>query len=530
MKLAKDDKDRNIYVYSPLHRHHSFKEELKKQANFFKKALIKFVIKIRLFKKLNGKLLSIFDKSKVHLYNDSRFAFKDEIPELVNYTGIDIKNIHFFEVLEIDEFEKFEGRILKLVKSKANRKTQFLFSPSSISETKKKLASIKTSFDTISFGEFFSLSFEENTDKRFSLIEFLRFSYTKTSESYFIINLEITPSKLFHGYFKKIIESEAGFIDDTYYHNIFSIIKGKWIEKYSTVSQLKGGNLNNLFKDLNFQTQIFLRNNFKGVFLSATERYYLPSLENFSVTNLEEFNNDSGLTEYFEKKTREIFVDESNQKEIIFPNIEKEFYTHNAIKIITVKPENETEDYRVNEYYENRELLQSIITPWILINILNLYWNNIETLKRKVYDFIKKNSKQNYLNRFLRFFTTQKIIQLKYDLAKYRVIFTRFEKEFNPDKLSVYINRSDLSNFLRKGSNKPEQNLLKYFKYRVKFQLRRLEEEIKIINENFTRVEEINSFRTNLFLQYTSILLSLLALIFTFEKVKSFFIWIWDFI
>lgn len=527
MKLASDDKDRNIFVYEPLHRHHSLQDEVEKQVNNANEAVIKLAIKSRLFKRLNAEEPFLFHKSKIHLYNDSRLSFKDEIPELVNYTKVKTDSVFFFEVLEIDEFEKFGKRILQLAKSKANRKTKFFVSATSIEDTKKNLASIKTSFDTISYGEFFSLSFKESTKTKFSLIEYLRFSYVKTSESYFIINLEITPSKLFHSSFEKIVAGEAGFIDFPHFNNIFAIIKGRWAEKYSSMKTLKGENLSNLFKDLNYQAQIFLKEYFSGVFLSATKKYYLPSLENFTVSNLEEFNKDRGLTEYFDRKAAEVFIEEWKHTEIIFPRIEKDFYTHNAVKVVKEKSDTVNADSDGTEYYVHRELLRAISTPWTLINILNLYWNNISELKRDVYDFIKENSKQSFINRFLRFFTTQKIIQLKYDLAKYRVIFTRFEKEFNQNNLWIYTRHFDLSKFRQKGSDKPEHNLQKYVQHRIKYPIDRLEGEIKIINENFTRIEEINSFRTNLFLQYTSILLSLLALIFTFDKVKAFCIWLW---
>lgn len=527
MELSKEDIDRNIYVYEPLHRHHSFKDELSKRTNVINKSVIKLAIKTRLFKKLNVEGKYLFDKSKIRLYSASRSAFNEEIPELINYTKIKLNTIHFYEVLEIDEFEKFEKHILKLVKSKANRKASFFISSTSVGNTKKSLASIKTSFDTITFGHFFSLNFKDNSNPEYALLDHLTFSYIKTHESYFIINLEIKPSALFHEYFKKIVSGEAGFIDYPYYNNIISILKGKWAQKYWTMGYVKGGNMENLFKDLNYQAQNFLRDNFRGIFLKASKKYYLPSIETFIVTNLDEFNKDRGLGEYFESRQNQIFTDEKKETEIIFPQSDKDAYHHNSIKIIFQKPENTKEESSGLEYGAEREFMQSLATPWILINILNLYWDNIASLKRKVYDFIKRNSKKNWINRVFRLFKIRRIIQLKYDLAKYRVIFTRFENEFNPEKLSIYTHRGELSEFRQKGSDKPEKNLHNYFQNRVKFPLTRLDKEIKIINENFTRIEEINSFRTNLFLQYASILLSLLALIFTFDKVKVICIAIW---
>jgi len=62
------------------------------------------------------------------------------------------------------------------------------------------------------------------------------------------------------------------------------------------------------------------------------------------------------------------------------------------------------------------------------------------------------------------------------------------------------------------------EKFIKNFSWQVK----ELDRQTRGINEVFRSIEEINVYRTNLMLQLISILIAILAIIFTFDKVKSF--------
>jgi len=80
-------------------------------------------------------------------------------------------------------------------------------------------------------------------------------------------------------------------------------------------------------------------------------------------------------------------------------------------------------------------------------------------------------------------------------------------------------------------SNKNEDNqvnLLNYLIKKFKSEISHLTKKKDDINEVFKNIEELNSYRTNYILQIVSLLIGVLAFIFAFDKVKDFFILIFN--
>lgn len=490
--------------------------------------------KIKLQKKLSkNKFTSkLIDSYEVYALKETKWLGEYHIDDIINlpeserynYAEIKLKELIYFEAIEIDDFDIIENKLI----SKFSNKQRGLFDISD-EELKKTLAKIKNSFDTISNGKLFTINFKKIKSEKSDLISFANLSYTKTNESYFILKITIYPSEKFEKIFKKIINDNYTALRVPNYLPFISILKKRrFIKHESFIENLKAHNLRLLLSDLNFQIKSNITKHINGYFHNSKYSNSLPCIEYYEVDNINVMKKDVKLQDIFETDyNNHHFALNDNKVEIYFSDNYRKNQT--LIQILKEKGHggksnispNDATDYSDIETYC---LLDSLSFPCVFQGILNEQLNNHNKLKREIYDFGKNVNKPSFFNRFFFFLYNKKYIELKQRLSQILISIKRYESEFTNQRIALYTREFDLRTFIKFShqNTKTNENLLQIIVKDFSFQIKDLDTKAKGTNEIFKTIEELNSYRTNLFLQLVSLIIGILAFIFTFNKIKLF--------
>lgn len=519
-------KNDSTYQYFKRYENLNFKESFKQKVyNFKKKLLIKmsnscFVKRLDYFDMLSLKQAYV-DKN---LLAKSRSIFSNPT---INYTDIDLAELHFFEVIEIDNFDIYQQKVIsKFAKQK------IFFSSSGYKDLKENLSKVKDDLDTISTGGLFSLNFKKRENKDSDLIDFVNVSYIKTNESYFMLRIEVTPNKKFKSIFEKILDQDDSSTSIIRFKPFFEILKTKrFISHENFVTSIKCLSIQNLISDINEQVKLNVTRHLKGIFHDGTSSKYLPCIEYFEVENINEFHKDSNLRFNFDRGFDGPFKSQDNEIEIYLSDLRREKISNIQVVKKRGHGKREGEGNNMTNYakLETHYLLKSLAFPCVFKAILHENRIKLNKLKRDIYDFIGDSSKNSRF-RFLFFFIrNRKYIELKLKLTQVILTLKRFESEFSKQELVFYTSDFQLSEFKATNPRRDSNNLLEKIIKNFEFQIERLDKKTKDANEVFKSIEELNSYRTNLLLQIISIFIGLLALVFTFEKAKKIFqdIYIW---
>lgn len=492
--------------------------------------------KILLQKKLSkNKFTSkLIDSYEVYALKKTKWLGKYHIDDIFNlpeserynYTDIKLKELIYFDAIDIDNFDSIENKLI----SKFSNKQKGLFDISD-EELKKTLSKIKNSFDTISNGKLFSINFKKIKSEKSDLISFANLSYTKTNESYFILKITIFPSEKFEKIFQKIINDDFTALRVPHYLSYLNILKKRRFIKHETfIPNLKVHNLRVLLNDLNFQIKGNITKHINGYFHSSSHSNALPCIEYYEVGNINDMKNDIKLQDIFETDyNNHHFALNDNKVEIYFSDYYRKEQT--LIQILKEKRHGSKLDVSPKDTtdYSNLEtycILNSLSFPCVFQGILNEQLKNHNKLKREIYDFGKNVNKPSFYNRFFFFLHNKKYIQLKQKLSQILISIKRYESEFTNQRIALYTREFDLRNFMKFSDQKQKtnENLLQVIIKDFNYQIKDLDSKTKGTNEIFKTIEELNSYRTNLFLQLISLLIGILAFIFTFNKIKTFFI------
>lgn len=492
--------------------------------------------KIQLQKKLskNKYTSKLIDNYEVYALSKTKWLGKYHIDDIFNlpeserynYTDIKLKELIYFEAIDIDNFDSIENKLI----SKFSNKQRGVFDISD-EELKNKLSKIKNSFDTISNGKLFSINFKKVKSEKSDLISFANLSYTKTNESYFILKITIFPSEKFEKIFKKIICDDFTALRVPHYLPYLSILKKRrFIKHESFISNLKAHNLRLLLNDLNFQIKNNITKHINGYFHASRYSNSLPCIEYYEVEDINDMKKDTKLQDIFETDYNnhhyalndnkvEIYLSDNYRRDQTLIQILKE-KGHGGKSDVSPK---DATDYSDIETYC---LLDSLSFPCVFQGILNEQLNNHNKLKREIYDFGKNVNKPSLFNRFFFFRHNRKYIKLKQRLSQILISIKRYESEFTNQRIALYTREFDLRSFVKFShqNTKTTENLLQVIVRDFNFQIKDLDSKTKGTNEIFKTIEELNSYRTNLFLQLISLIIGILAFVFTFNKIKTFFI------
>lgn len=510
----------STYSYSKRYNNLTFKESFKQKVYNFKKGLL-----IKMSNSFLVKRLDHFDVfSLKQAYIDKNLLAKSRsifTQPTINYTDIDLNELHFFEVIEIDNFDRYQQKVIsKFAKQK------IFFTSSEHKDLKENLSKVKDDLDTISTGGLFSLNFKKKENKDSNLIDFVQVSYIKTNESYFMLRIEVTPSKKFKSIFRKILNQDDSSNSIIYFKPLLEILKTKrFISHENFVTSIKCHSIQNLISDINEQVKLNVTKHLKGIFHEGTSSKYLPCIEYYEVGNIDEFHKDSNLNFNFDRGFDGPFKSKDNEIEVYLSDLRREKISN--IQVVKKKEHgkrkgegNDITDYaKLETYY----LLKSFAFPCVFKAILHENRIKLNKLKRDIYDFIGDSSKKSKF-RFLFFFIrNRKYIELKLKLTQVILTLKRFESEFSKQELIFYTSDFQLAEFKATTPRPDSNNLLEKIINNFEFQIKQLDKKTKDANEVFKSIEELNSYRTNLLLQIISIFIGLLALLFTFEKAKKLF-------
>ncbi len=506
---------------------------------YSKRYLTRVERKLRARNQIKGKILESIAKRKkifkkyriIDIYSLERKKWIDKynifIDDVIKrdedfYSGIRLKDVTFFEVVELDDFNKFRNTLL----SKFGANSGFLGIDRK-ADLEKKLSNLENKFDTISWGRLFSINYKKERNSSNDLIDYVDCNYIKTNESYFIIKLDINLSEKANLIFEKIVNQNDTGLSFPNYNSYFKILqKKKFYYNISYSFSLKAYNIHNFISDLSSQVKNNITHYFQGYFHSSKIFDVLPNIQLYEVDDIKEFNTDKEFKSLFRPDFGKYYSLEDEQIEITFSDSWNN--SQELIRIFKQKGHGnkETNKSDLSDYdsLENHFLIESLSFPCVFSAILREQTNKLNTLKRQIYDQIKISENKYVLKHFSFLGMNNKYLQLKHKSIKILMTTKRFEDEFSDRNLQLYTRGEiSLKDFIaRNARENEEKNLLMYYIKAFRYQINRLDKKTKNLNEIFKSLEEFNSYKTNFILQAFSILVAILAFIFTFDKTKDF--------
>lgn len=504
----------------------SVRTNYEKRIESIKKDLLFRISKLKfLSKKIDGSdRYYLNSKDWKHKY---RFREKLDLGGDPNkdYKGIRLKNINFFEVIEIDDFDKYR----KTITSKFG-KDELPFNIGQNKDLKDSLSQVKDSFDSVSWGRLCYLDYSKRKGDDSDLISSINISFIKTNESYFIFRIEVTPSVKFEKLFSEIIEEEDVDFAIRRFNSFLDILKtGRFISGESMISSLRFFNIDNLVADVDAQIKLNVTKHLKGFFHKSSKHSELPRLELFEVGSIEAFRNDDELSFGFRTGAEGKYRVNNDGIEICW---DKSYRSENTrIQIVKqkghgakAKRDNDLTDY---DWLESKNLVSSLTFPFVFNSILIMQFDRLNKLKRSVYDFVNRKNRSR-LYRILQYVRLRnRYTNLKQDLSHILMVTKRFESEFTQENLNFYTEDFDLNRFspeyYRKGES--PKNLKQKIVEELTDQIEELNKRTKSVNQVFGPIEELYAYKTNLRLQVISLWIGIFAFIFAFDKVQKVF---WD--
>ncbi len=506
--------EKNPYIYDRRFKDYSLKEKSKIFADSIKGQILRTLFKSPIGKRLNPS--DYFAAKKAE-----RETFGHDTNERFKYDKIEISRVKFFEALEIDDFDNYKSILI----SKSPDTSHLLFGRSKES-IKEALDKIKNSLDTISYGgELFHLRF--NNQKYSDLLQGASISYIKTFESYFILCIEVKPSDKFNQIFSSIVSSNEYQIETTIYNNSLKILRtGKFVKHSAVTLSNLAYSLDNLFSDLDYQVRYNITNTLKGQFYKKES---LPRIEMFEVESIEDFQRDAILRHVIGNVRDSFSLDDTKIQIITRPYSNGDNYRIRVVKEKGHgKRKESASDLTDYDKIETHDILLSLSLPCTLDAILRNHSEELNQLKRRVYDYINESAKRNFWNKILFLKYSQNYVNLKVSLAKNILTFKRFEEEFSNRNLRIFSRDLDLRSFKRAQSNNRESDensdLKTYFESLFKSQIERLNKKIATLEQVFKPIEDLSIYRVNFWLQISSLFIGVLALILGLDKLTALFI------
>ena len=437
------------------------------------------------------------------------------------YSGLRLKDVFFFEVVELDDFNKFRNTLLSKFGANSG-----LLGIDRKEDMEKELSDLENKFDNISWGKLFSINYKKERNSSTDLIDYIDCSYIKTNESYFIIRFNISLSKKANGIVDNIIQQNDIGLSFPNYYSYYRILQKKRFYISTSFSQsLKAYNIKNFVSDLSNQVKKNVTKHFNGYFHASKIFQTLPSIQLYEVDEISKFKEDKELTSLYCSGFGKYFALDDKQIEVHFSDS-----WHNTNELIHVfkqkghgSREKNGSDLTDYDNLENYLLIDSLTFPCVFSAILREQSYKLSNLKRQIYDQIKVSGNKYIIKHFFLLGANNKYLQLKHKSVQILLTMKRFEEEFTDRNIQLYTQEFPLESLkAHNHCEHEEKNLLEYYIKAFRYQISELDKKTKSINEVFKSLEEFNSYKTNFILQLFSILIGVLAFIFAFDKTKNF--------
>lgn len=333
---------------------------------------------------------------EVHILNQisfrgeyaSRIFGKSNVDQHI-YKNIQLKTIVFYEAIEIDNFDTYRKKIL-------SRFTNNQIFYSDKENLEQKLLEVKNNLDAISRGNLFALKYKKKVKRTNDLMSSINVSYIKTNESYFILKIQVTPSEKFNSIFKQIIISKDVSLSFPHYNTFFNILKTRRFISYESINNsLKCKNIANLVSDINQQVKLNVTKYLKGYFHNSKTSSILPSVEFYEVDSIIDFHKDDNLKNNFNTGFNGYFALPDNEIEIYFSDSSGR--KQNLIQVVKQREhgsqERQENNYTDYDKIETYSLLESLGFPCVFRGILKKQSENLNKLKRDIYDFVNNTKR-----------------------------------------------------------------------------------------------------------------------------------------
>jgi len=502
----------SAFEYNSRYAKGKLKTKIKELNNGFKKWLLLKVIKREKW----VTRFRIYDHLTLqHIEERASFEREPRIP----YLDISLKEINFYDVLDIDSIRK--ENIINLLKRSQK------YSYRNLHDALNQYADFKHTMNYRSMGELWNISYNGQQKKHSDYIDYISVRYIKTEESFVVLQFHIIPSNTFLETLKKIIAAENNSRGTIHYNSYLHIFRNKkFISHQSFGSNSFRRSITNLFYDIEHQTKKNVSRYLKGMF-SVTKHQGMPRMEYYEVENFHGFHTDKTLISLFPKNFDGPFKDDNSIIEVYLSELDKE--NRNIIRVVREVKKKDQASILKSSSKEDIDLhfmLENFAFPCAFKAILSYQINSLNTLKRDIYDFIQYISSKRKYGILSFVATNRKYVKLKIRMIRFLTSMKKFENEFLNEGHLRYYDETYLSRYKATNPIKDRDVLLKGYLSEIDYLITTYHSNIKNIQEVFNSVEELNSYRTNLILQLASFVVALLAFIFAFDKVKNFIVWL----
>lgn len=434
---------------------------------------------------------------------------------------VKLKAVYLNEVFHINDYQKVRKGILRLARKRYSESGYF--GDINYKELDENLQNFSTAFDNAQIGKFLRINFYKSRFHKNKPFFDATIFYHKTNESFIVMTIKISPKKLVQEKFESICSNEDRSYTAPNFYKWINIIKNRCFLKSESIhSSLKTENLDKELEELCYPAERFLRKHLKGYFNSTVKT--LPKIINLGISDTESLKHDNVLSRWFNFEECDSTFEHNNQW--ITHWYPSSFNDSRRKKLFIL----DTKDSK-NTIYEHGKIIQSLAFFWGLDNYFDLKRERAKILKREIYDFANGFSVK-YWTLIKSIFQT-KYRKIKYKIAQDQIIYSIFKSEFDSSQqFATYMMDSNMQLYTNHKFCKKEDKEKLHIN-RAQIILDKADansQDINKLNERFKPIEELNNFNTSTSLDTIAIVISLVAFLFTYEKlielIKNLISWV----
>jgi hypothetical protein len=422
-----------------------------------------------------------------------------------------VQKIEILEIIELDQINHILKYFDWLFKTKSCKdltwpKRELSFSEQS--ELKQWISESIGSYGHISYRGLFAISKGEIT-KTNDLYDLVEFKCFKTSENYFLLKLEVTPSEKFHSIVGEIIETNIVPVDLPWLFPLKDCIKYKRIIRGSKAPGYpKEEAFNFLVEDLMCQIKKEFLTGFNGFYSDPSKIYpHIIILNSKEQLSYSDFKIGFGI---FTTRPCDIYYNE----DLNFYFISKLRYESSNCLYVIGDSDSFPDQYDQDKILIEVALSHTLYPTWILLNYFRDFNSQITSLRKQVYHFIYKNN-----------FRFNKQIKIQTKLSRMKILVNKINVEFNERTIDNYFNSEDFDlnkMLLVNNSWSKDFNFYSYMHRTVNYYTKEMRTQIFEIEDYFKEISNINLIRTNIRIQFFILIISLLGLLLALSNIDKF--------
>jgi hypothetical protein len=421
-----------------------------------------------------------------------------------------VQKIEILDIIELDQISNILNYFDRLFKTRSCKdstliKRELTFSEQS--ELKQWIANSIESYGFISYRGLFSISNDKINDNN-DLFDLVEFKCYKTSDTYFLLKLEVTPSDKFQSLTREIIDTNIIPVDLPQLFQIRDFIKYKRIIRgLKAPGYPKEQAFNFLVEDLIYQIRKEFLFNFKGFYSDSSKTNpHIIIFNSKDQLSFADFRIGFGV---FSTRPCDIYYNEA----LSFFIINKARYeTTNCLYVIG-DSDSFPDEFNQDKILIHIALSNTLYPSWILLNYFRDLNTQITSLRKTVYSFIHKN-----------YFSFNKQIKIQTKLSRMKILVNRINIEFNDGNIDHYINSEDFDlnlMLLVNNSWSKDPNFYTYVDRLFKYYTKDIKSQIIEIEDYFKEISNINLIKTNMRMQFFILLISILGLLLALSNIHK---------